>query len=731
MIRPAVKRALIVALPTCIVALLIPIGGIPVHGQDGVDLDELEAAVLISAEDFLRDLRDDIPDLAPARAAVERDDLDAAIAAYIEYFRTRSLSHPLMMQWEGLEREPQSSTDRADETLAGFLRDGYNVHQVPEEGLDWHNSPLVCLTRFPYLPAVLRAAYDTQEPRYVRFAVDHLLEYMQNWPMSEFIGKGVQGFVDNETVIRPWHWSIMCHRPQRMGEVLNYARGSEHVTDRELFDLLHRLYQESIYIRNYMHIYVDKRHNGGLGYIRGLAVSCEVLDDFEAAREWRRYNAQSVKQYISESFYPDGMCIELTQAYSRGVAASSQTLALMLKDDPEVQQLFPLMEAIAGWAIGVGKPTGRLPSFGDLHAGSFASALNMELIDLLDVPWVRTIVDGTDGPLPPATVWPWPGEDAWGGLYAMRSDWSREALYMCLDGGPWGTSHAHGDRLSFVVSAHGADFIIDPPSTRYRSNEPGAFISRQMAGFLHNIVTVDGVDQFMRAPDENGQLVWTVPREATEPLDNIWEHGDDYTLWVADYSFEPLLDARWERRVVFADRSYWLMQDVVTGEGFGGPGEPVALEQNFQFAEDIEIEFDGTTTIATAPGGARLVLLPLTSDLEPTLSVGDTTPGTTYWPYGEPRQDISGASTQDRPHGRGWVGRADRLHPAPAVTYVGRAPTPVTITVVIIPLAPGEALADLPAISFEATDGGTAWRLPVSQGALLVTSTVEGCAVGR
>ncbi len=725
------KNVFAMAVSLCIVSNLMLQIVIPVHGQNDADVAALEALVLVSPEDFLRDLRDDTPELAPARAAVANGDFDGAIAAYIEHFRAKTITHPLMVDWAAIEPNAGHNMGRADETLSGFIRDGYNVHQVPAEGLDWHECPLVCLTRFPHLRAVMHAAHHTRDVQYIRYAVEHVLEYMENWPIAGFISQGIQGFVDNETVIRPWHWCMLSPRLQRLGDVITLSRGFDQVTDRELFDMLHRVYQESAYMRIYMQKQVDARHNGGLDMIRAMAVASEVLDDFQVPQQWRQDNGRMARQYLSESFYPDGMCIELTQAYSRGIAASSQTLALMLRDEPEVQELLPLMEAIAGWAIGVGKPTGRLPSYGDLSAGSFAGALNMEMMELLDVPWVNTIVERTDSPLPPATVWPWPGRDAWGGLYTMRSDWSPEALYMCINGGPWGTTHRHGDRLSLVVCAYGADFIIDPPSTKYRSNEPDAFISRQAAGFLHNIITVDGVDQFEHARGEEGEVVRTVPREVTEPLDNTWEHGDNYTLWIADHSFAPVLNAHWERRAVFADKSYWLLQDVITGQGFAGAGQPVALEQNFQFDPDIEIAFDGNLTIASAPNGARLVLLPLEGDLRPKLSKGDTTPHTTYWPDGIPKQDVSTRGDTAQPHGRGWVGRGHRLQPAPAVTYVGQAQLPTTLTVAIIPLAPGQDLAELPQIGREAVEGRTVWSLPTAGHVLQVATDTDGCEVLR
>ncbi len=676
---------------------------------------QAEDFIVADTEALLSGLKLEKVELAAVKAALDKGDVDGAANAYIAYFRTKEMSSPVLKDWSAMKRNPKYNRAGVDRYLAGHLKDGYNVYEVPEAGIDWYDSPLICLTRFPIFGSLRYAIYHTEEPRYVRFVVDHISEYMQAYPIEEFVGKGTQGSMGNYKVCRPWHW---CMMPQRIGQVcemLVLIRKYPQVTDEELLQILYRMYEETKYIRIYMHEWVDRRHNGGLGYIGGMAQACKMLEDFSVAEEWRQYNTQSLVQYINEAFYPDGGCIELSTAYSGSVCYQVEHLAYLLQDEPGIQAAKGKVAAMVGWAIGLGKPTGRLPSFGDLGAGHFTNAIYEPLLDWLELPWADTMIHRTDGPLPEATVWPAEGQEQWCGYYSMRSDWTPEAKYMCIDGGPWGTSHSHGDKLGFVVTTHGADFIVDPTSTKYRSNEPDAFISRQQAGFLHNTITVDGVDEYM-----NG------PREVTEPLGNTWEHGDNYSLFVSSYSFEPVKAADWQRRVLFADKSYWLLQDVITGEQ-----ESAQIEQNFQFAKDIEVEFRHNMTIAKAPNGARLVLVPLSGSLKPQLSIGDKTPHTTYWYDGKPKQDLSTSTTDDQPHGRGWIGHGKKLMPAPAVTYVGKVKLPGMITVALIPLKPEQSIDDLPEIAAEAADGVTTWTLPITGGSVRLTTSVDSCEVQK
>ena len=298
----------------------------------------------------------------------------------------------------------------------------------------------------------------------------------------------------------------------------------------------------------------------------------------------------------------------------------------------------------------------------------------------------------------------------------MRSDWSPEARYLAIDGGPWGTTHQHGDKLSFVLTALGAKFIIDPSSTRYASNRPDAFIGGQPSGFLHSTITVDGVDEF----HSEGSI-----SETKAPLQNRWEHGKGYTLFAGTYTFAPVKPIQWERRVLFADGSYWLLQDVITG-----PQDTARIEQNFQFEADIEIEFQNGTTIAKAPNGARLALVPVASSLKPQLTIGDKTPHTTYWPSGKPTKVLRREDGHDQMHGRGWTGRSShRLIPAPAVTYVGEVKLPAMLSVALVPLAAGQELTEIPQIESETSGQTTTWRMPTGDGVLRFVTSPERCEV--
>jgi hypothetical protein len=181
----------------------------------------------------------------------------------------------------------------------------------------------------------------------------------------------------------------------------------------------------------------------------------------------------------------------------------------------------------------------------------------------------------------------------------------------------------------------------------------------------------------------------------------------------------------WERRVVFVDGDYWVLQDVLTGDL-----DSVELERNFQFEADISVDFHGRVTRAVAPNGARLVLQPLTGALEPLLTVGDTTPHTTYWPRGKPTTVLRREDGHDQQHGRGWTGRSShRLIPAPAVTYAGRVSLPAVLTMAVVPLPDDAGGEGLPAITSTGEGASRTWTLPCRAGeSVRLVSWLHGCS---
>jgi hypothetical protein len=701
------------------------------------------AFVIPDRSSFLQALDLSDPALAAVKVQLERGDTDAAETAFMGHFRSVPLSSPLLPDWTQIPRDPEYRNSVADDCLAGRLVDGYNVYDVPDTGVDWHRAPLFCMPRFPIFRDLLLAAHHTGDLRYVRFIVDHSLEYIDAYPIESFAGiSSNEGYVDHYTVGPPTWWCLLPERHEEWANALTLLRHSADVSDEELLTILHRMLEEVRYLMTQIPAWVARRHNAAGYMIRVTAMLSGLYADFTESRRWQRDAGKWFRDYLGDGFYPDGLYKELTLGYTSSVSAQASRTAYALRDVPGFDETRERLSKMVTALIALVKPMGDLPAFGDGPSRPLSLVLYEPLVKLLEIPWMSALLAaegdgaarsgvgwqswaqrrgpivgwlreraGGTGPEPPFTEWPEPEQEAWGGYYSMRSDWSRNAAYLMIDGGPWGTTHRHMDRLSFVLSAFGADFITDPSNTKYASNEPEARLSMLNAGFLHNTITVDGVDEFVGDMSEC---------EGRAPLDNIWETGEGYTLFEGWFDFDPVKDVRWTRRVLFVDKSYWLMQDVLVG------GQASArIEQNFQFEEDIVVVPDGDSVVATAPNGAQLLMRPLQNGLSPVVSIGDEgsrlTCSTQSGAYREP---------SEMGHGRGWISRViNHILPAPAVTWCGELALPVVITMALIPLPQDVPVGEAPEINVETIDLWSVWDLPVTGGTVRWRTSVGGCAV--
>ncbi|MBI2440053.1 MAG: alginate lyase family protein [Lentisphaerae bacterium] len=647
------------------------------------------------------------PALSPVKEALDRGDLPAAERAYCAHFRSRPMhSHGWAYDWTRLPRDPQYKNALAEDALRGRLSDGYCAYDVPSTGVDWRECPLSCLNRFDIFHPLLLSYYNTGETRYLRYVVDHSLAGMRAWPLQEFAGHTTQeGWRTHYVVAAPWYWCILPHRQDQWALALPLLRQSAAVTDDELLAILQRTISEIRFLLPFVGQHVANEHNSGCFMIRVLGEVSDVLSDFREAAGWRRLAARYFAQYLDAAWYPDGFNKELTMAYNLSMMEQMCKTGAIFIGEPALESRGDHLRRIMTAHAALTGPSGRVPSFGDLCARAMRGYLYEPMLAWAGLPWLRWLLGEAGAPEPPFTYCPPFGEPAYGGYYVMRSDWSEKARYLMIDGGPWGTSHQHGDKLSFALSAHGADFIVDPATTTYASNAPEAVISIMNAGFLHNTIVVDGVDEYMKSADD---LV------ARAPLANRWEQLAQAVVFVGAFDFAPLKPVRWERRICFVDGAYWLLQDVLTGAA-----DEVAVEQNFQFDEPIVVRLDGADTLATAPNGARLWVRPLAGALKPTIVSGDKTPRNTYSTQAYSPEEAGNPRPRWFAHGRGWVGRCtDRLLPAPAVTYVGRVRLPAIFTLALLPLAPGAGDEALPEIVRTPRADGDEWRLPTRSGAL-------------
>ena len=232
---------------------------------------------------------------------------------------------------------------------------------------------------------------------------------------------------------------------------------------------------------------------------------------------------------------------------------------------------------------------------------------------------------------------------AWSGLYAMRTGWDEEALYLFFTAGPYGIMHNHQDHLSFEVSGYGKRLIVEPGVTPYGRTEQRSRLASSMA---HNALTVDGL----------GQL--RVHREPDGPSENPWFTCPEFDFVEGrfDEGFGPgqALKVSHVRSILFVKPEYFLVTDRVLGDG------EHSLTWHFMFhPQTMEVDRAEHRAISREPDGANVSFTWSDSELEPQMIIGEET-----FPY-------RGMMTSE----------GDR--PAPSLFLERRAEIPVAVSFLI------------------------------------------------
>ncbi len=459
---------------------------------------------------------------------------------------------------------------------------------------------------------------------------------------------------------------------KRWIDVLAHLRESPSLSDENYLRILQYMWNEVDWL---LPRKVLGLHNGSLGNSSTILYASLQYPEARSAATWEQDSTFYLDSFLDSAFYPREFLVELTLGYSEGTLLICTAMFESLPDSPVKDRISPKLEAIFDAHIGMMKPDRSIPRYGDHGIYDIRDRVlrkGAELFDRADMLKLGNDLAASqrsDG----AESFPFESDPYYlSGFYAMRNGWDEDAQYLSMDAGPFGTNHQHGDKLSITVSADGAAFIVDPGTSLYTSAEPGPRFDLRY-GFLHNVITINGID-----PNTGWDRHY-----AFDVLENRWVTNPVYDFLEGTYEFRNnLLDAMWRRSVLYIKDDYWIVLDVIYGEG------QHLVESNLQFMVGNEVEVEGDRANATAPNGASLdVVHAFGEGLQSEVLIGDTHfPGTTYL--------IQYPGFVDwEPGGRGWVGAFGNLspldpvrsHPAPALLKSGKVTFPFKSLSVLTP----------------------------------------------
>ena len=282
-----------------------------------------------------------------------------------------------------------------------------------------------------------------------------------------------------------------------------------------------------------------------------------MFPEFKRSEQWLKEIYFRMRFQLENSFYPDGMHIEVSPSYhSHEMSVWFDFLHLAelnnVKNPWSPQNfLVPLQDLIVRQASALMhwyKPTGFMPQVGDTDHSD-----EREILLKIGSKWNRpdliyAATNGENGEPPDETSVAFPQ----GGYYILRSGWGNEQrsfsdeLYLLFDCGlnkPW---HAHYDMLNIVMTAYCHDLLKDPGRFTYNEDDERKYFKSTAA---HNTIVIDGQDQSRSY----------IPQKAE------WHSLSGLDYVIGQQNSDP--EVNHQRSILFVKPAYWIVIDRLTGTG--------------------------------------------------------------------------------------------------------------------------------------------------------------------
>jgi len=606
----------------------------------------------LSDEQFFALLDLSRPDLAAVSAAVAKADWPGARHALAEHMRQRTTP-----RWEvdprAVGREPEHREPEAEQVLA---------HRLTSLGIDWQFGPTIDWAFNPTTQpgskwarnhewtwqlnhhnswlALARAFYATGDERYAREFVAQLKGWMrdcpvplaavQNGPFSRW--RTIEAGIRAGTV-----W------PQIFPRFL----AAKAFDDDALVLMLKGFVDHAEYLLQYHTVgnWLTMEANG-LYHVGAL------FPEFKSAKLWRETAAERLDHELDAQVYPDGAQIELAPGY-HGVTIHNFLGPVQLElptGFAPLSDYLPKMEKMFAYLLYSMQPDRRTPPLNDSGAVDVVPFLQ-EGARLFparqDFRWAAT--DGQEGRAPDHTSHQFP----FAGQFILRSGWDRNALWLCMDGGPFGFGHQHEDKLSVILTAFGRPLLVEGGVYTYDASEWRRYVLSSRA---HNVVLVDGLEQNRRHEPRSTYVVKT-------PLPHVWESNDTFDHAAARYDEgwgpDAVRLARQTRHVFFLKPDLFIIADEL--ESLDGAAH--SYEALFHL-DAPEVKMTGMRLVTLEPG--------------PTLALAAFGPDGVKVVKGQKEPEVQGW-LPDRSAGYGAV------KPIPTVIYRKTASGKVTLLYALYP----------------------------------------------
>ncbi len=492
----------------------------------------------------------DYPGLEKVKAAVAKKDWDAAVDALIAYCEARpdlieaDLAKP--------KRDPTFDTRAADMAVDMKTKDdeGNIIDLGPNWNYfrTWRTRGGVGLTRTGLRGPFAAAYRATGDEKYAKAFNDMMFSFIDNLPcplrsgiikpgeknVNPSPGPGIAGGSMGGSIGRSTRMNQMFYWYSSFVHSPSFTR-----------DMRAGMIFEMVDSANV----IDAQKGGGNRAAIMAAALYEFADrypELKKSKEWFRKGLDDLFANLMEVVNRDGPLHEPTYGYhcltvNRYTSTILKCRQWGLEVKPEWEKR---TEKALEFILYSMQPTDfRCPPRGDSgSSGIDGTAYLLRMADYYKRPdflWAGT--KGKQGRPPLATSWQFPSD----GWFMMRSDWTRDALYMNIRNG-YNGSHGHADHNSITLSAYGTNLIADPGVYAYGTAETNELMSTRS----HATVTVDD-----RGTNKNkGPNTWASTRSA-----------DFFTG--TNTGYQGIDGVTHTRKIVFLKPDYWVVDDTINGTG--------------------------------------------------------------------------------------------------------------------------------------------------------------------
>ena len=307
-----------------------------------------------------------------------------------------------------------------------------------------------------------------------------------------------------------------------------------------------------------------ERYRSGNWQIHGsymLTQLALVFPEFKEAKEWLNLGLQRLEEHLRDDFFEDGGHSEraprnYTQATYLGYRNLYYLLSVYHVQEDFALQIRQRMGNTIDWWITMLAPTGEIPAINDSQRGLFPTFILEDGAEFYKKPYVYGVLKNLYGLTTKESAPAFPSFTSRhmpaSGFTVMRTDWSRDALYMNINYGKWSGFHTHNDMLDFELYAYGKALAVDA-GLGLTYDDP-LYVPWYKSSRAHNMVTVN---------DQN------IERETVQGEKIEWSSGSMLDYFAGEDRGYEKFGIHHRRQIAFVKPTYWIVRDELKCEKGG------------------------------------------------------------------------------------------------------------------------------------------------------------------